>query len=69
MAQANALCGSPAYRKPAFDLHFPRALATYDKMGCGLLIKRIKLYLFSDSSKRITKTIAENFFDDPNNFL
>lgn len=60
---------SQTYRKPVFDLSFPRKIASYDKLGGKNLIKSLKYYLFGDSKCRMTKERCEEFFDNDANFI
>ncbi len=55
-------------RLPVFDLSLPRRLATYDKLGCKLLVATLKFYLFGDEHCRLTTKRCEDFFENDSNF-
>ena len=59
---------SPTFRRPVIDLHVPREIAPYDKLGCKTLIRSVKRYLFEGANVRMTKARAEEFFDNEANF-
>ena len=60
---------SPTQRKDVIDLSFPRNLANRDKLGCRLLLKNVKSYIFEGGGIRLTKKECEDFFDDDSNFV
>ena len=60
--------GSPAFRLNVIDMSVPRQIAQYDKFGCKSLLSSIKTHVFGNSKKRLTKKLAEEFFDDASNF-
>ena len=60
---------SPTQRKDVIDLSFPRQYATYDKLGCWLLLGALKFYVFQDSKIRLTRKRCEEFFDNDANFV
>ena len=60
---------SPTQRKDVIDLSFPRQIASYDKLGCRLLLKSVKYHVFGDSNTRLTKKKCEEFFSDDSNFV
>ena len=55
-------------RKKVIDLSYPRRCVNYDKLGCRILIKSFKEIIYGTRSFKITKPIAENFFDNASNF-
>ncbi len=59
---------SPSMRADVIDMSFPRSIAKYDKTGCKLLIDSLKQTYFGSKSKRVTKALCEQFFDDGGNF-
>lgn len=59
---------SPSMRADVIDMSFPRKIAKFDKTGCKLLIDSLKQTYFGSKSKRMTKALCEQFFDDGGNF-
>jgi hypothetical protein len=53
--------------KPSF--YTPDAYRSYDKTGGRLLVEAIKFRYFGDTSYRITDKRADEFFDNPANFV
>lgn len=61
--------GSPVFcRLDHIDLSVPSRIKNYDKLGCKLLVDSLKEPLFGSSKARITKKLAEEFFDNDSNF-
>ena len=67
-SQPEHIGSSPSFRSQLVDMSVPRKIAPYDKLGCKQLVSSLKTCLFGNKSKRMTKNICEEFFDDPNNF-
>jgi hypothetical protein len=57
------------FREDHLDFAFPRRMKQYDKLGCGLLLKRFKHYWLGDKDARLTRQWCEQFFGDPRNFV
>lgn len=53
-------------RRDYLDLHAPRSIQEYDKLGCKHIIKNFRYYWFDD--KPITKAKIEAFFSHATNF-
>ena len=60
--------GSTGIRAPHLDFSVPRAYKQYDKSGYKQFIKGFKTHILANSTSRITKKLAEDFFSDANNF-
>ncbi|MFA1738985.1 hypothetical protein [Lysinibacillus fusiformis] len=60
---------SQTQRLDRIDMALIRFAKQYDKLGYSLLIPILKEILFGDSKLRMTKKRAEDFFNDPSNFL
>jgi hypothetical protein len=56
-------------RKNVIDLSFPVHFANYDKLGCKLLLRSMKLYIFESKDYRLTKARCEEFFNENDNFV
>ena len=55
--------------KDRLNLRVVRMLRGYDKGGGKILLKRFKEYYFDGSNARITRSMAEQFFSEPENFV
>jgi hypothetical protein len=55
-------------RSRVIDLSLPRKIAPYDKQGGNQMIRRVKYYLFGNSSYIMTKQRCEDFFENDGNF-
>lgn len=51
------------------DLSFPRQICEYDKEGCRLMIKSLKLWVFGDQNIVFRKSLVESFFNEDDNFV
>ncbi len=56
------------FRRNVIDLSVARELKGFDKIGCRILIKQVKSYLFGSRNYKMTKKLCEDFFDDDSNF-
>jgi len=57
------------FRYDRIDLSVPRRLKGYDKLGCRMMIKKLKRLFFGIKNVRRTRQRCEAFFDNRNNFL
>jgi len=60
--------GTLTFRMEVIDLGAPRNFKQYRKIGCKVLLPKIKFYLFGNSGYRLTKKRCEEFFKENNNF-
>lgn len=51
------------------DLSFPRQICEYDKEGCRLMIKSLKLWVFGGQNIVFRKSLVESLFSDDDNFV
>ena len=51
----------------SLDLFMPRRLKAYDKLGCRLLLAKVKQHWFNEEA--LTKNRCERFFIDEANFV
>lgn len=56
------------FRRNVIDLSVARGLEGFDKIGCRILIKQVKSYLFGSRNYTMTKKQCEDFFSDDANF-
>ena len=54
--------------KDVIDMEVPITISSYDKTGYKSLIGCLKLFLFEDRSRRMTKSRCEEFFEEDDNF-
>jgi hypothetical protein len=57
------------WREECLDLSAPRRFKRYDKLGCRLLLRGFKYYLFGSEDARLTKQRCEEFFSNQSNFV
>lgn len=67
--QSEHIGSSATYRRNVIDLNFPRQFSNYDKLGYKNFLSDLKLYLFDNRRKRMTKEICEDFFNNDENFV
>jgi len=60
--------GARTFRRNVIDLSVARELKGFDKIGCRILVKQVKSYLFGSRNYKMTKQLCEDFFDDDSNF-
>lgn len=54
---------------PVIDFYVPRSMTQYDKSGYKNFILALKLILFGNRSKRMSRRACEEFFENDHNFL
>jgi len=59
---------TPTFRGDLIDMSVPRQISGYDKTGGKILTKSLKHILFGSSTKKLTRELCEQFFDDDTNF-
>jgi hypothetical protein len=57
------------WREECLDLSAPRRFKQYDKLGCRLLLRNFKYYIFGSRDVRLTKQKCEKFFSNQSNFV